>query len=88
MTELEVLDRDICGLKELLRVAWKELASSALTPHERREARNRITLCSAELRRNLQALEAERVSLRKRSLAQQGGHSAGKPKLRLLQEGY
>jgi hypothetical protein len=88
MTELEVLDRDICGLKELLRVAWKELASSALTPHERREARNRITLCSAELRRNLQVLEAERVSLRKRSLEQQGGHSASKPKLRLLQEGY
>ena len=88
MAELEVLDRDIRGLKELLRVAWKELASPALTPHERREARNRITLCSAELRRNLQALEAERASSRKQSLEQQGGPSASKPKLRLLQEGY
>jgi hypothetical protein len=88
MTELEVLDRDICGLKELLRVAWKELASPALTPHERREARNRITLCSAELRRNLQTLEAERTSLRKRSQEDQGGHVPSKPQLRLLQDGY
>jgi hypothetical protein len=88
MTGLEVLDRDIRGLKELLRVAWKELASSSLTPHERREARNRITLCSAELRRNLQALEAERASLRKQAPEGQGGRSASKPQLRLLQEGY
>jgi hypothetical protein len=88
MTGLEVLDRDIRGLKELLRVAWKELASSSLTPHERREARNRITLCSGELRRNLQALEAERASSRKQALEQQGGRSASKPQLRLLQEGY
>jgi hypothetical protein len=86
MTELEVLDRDIRGLKELLRVAWKELASPALTPHERREARNRITLCSAELRRNLEALEAERASLRKQALERQA--SCSKPQLRLLQEGY
>lgn len=88
MTELEVLDRDIRGLKELIRVAWKELASSSLTPHERREARNRITLCSAELRRNLQALETERANLRKQSLEQQSGHSASKPQLRLLQDVY
>jgi hypothetical protein len=88
MTGLEILDRDIRGLKELLRVAWKELASSALTPHERREARNRITIFSAELRCNLQALESERTSSRKQALEQQGGRSASKPKLRLLQEGY
>jgi hypothetical protein len=88
MTELEVIDRDIGGLKELLRVAWKELASPALTPHARREARNRVTLCSAELRRNLQALEAERANLRKQSLEQQGVPIPDKPKLRLLQDGY
>jgi hypothetical protein len=88
MTELEVLDRDIGGLKELLRVAWQELSSSSLTPHERREARNRVTLCSAELRRGLQALEAERATLRKQALEQQGAPTPGKPQLRLLQEGY
>jgi hypothetical protein len=87
MTELDVLDRDISGLKELLRVAWRELASSSLTPHERREARNRITLCSAELRRNIETLEAARGRLRKQSLEQQAGRSAAKPTLRLLQGG-
>jgi hypothetical protein len=88
MTELEVLDRDISGLKELLRVAWQELASSSLTPHERREARNRMTLCSAELRRNLQALEAARSNLRKQALEQQDSRNSSKPQLRLLQAGY
>ena len=87
MTELEVLDRDIGGLKELLRVAWSELASSALTPHERRETRNRITLCSAELRRHLQTLEAERIRLRQQSLEQTSSPSIEKPQLRLLAAG-
>jgi hypothetical protein len=60
MTELEGLDRDISGLKELLRVAWKHLANPLLTPFERREVRNQIKQCSAELRGYLQTLEAER----------------------------
>lgn len=87
MTELEAIDRDISGLKELLRVAWRELASPSLTPRERREARNRITLCSTELRRHIQTLEAERCRLRQQSLEQQPGRSFGKPQLRLLQGG-
>jgi hypothetical protein len=57
MTELKVLDRDISGLKELLRVAWKHLANPLLTPFERREVRNEIKHSSAELRRYLQSLE-------------------------------
>ena len=60
MTELEGLGRDISGLKELLRVAWKHLANPLLTPFERREVRNQIKQCSAELRGYLQTLEAER----------------------------
>jgi hypothetical protein len=40
MTELEVLDRDVISLKELLRLAWSDLA--LLTLFERREARNHI----------------------------------------------
>ncbi len=50
MTELEGLDRDISGLKELLRVAWKHLANPLLAPFERREVRNQIKQCSSELR--------------------------------------
>jgi hypothetical protein len=86
MTELEILDRDIRGLKELLRVAWKELASSALTPHERREARNRITLCSAELRRHIEQAEAHKVP--KQPSEEPNRASVAKPQLRLLPDGY
>lgn len=86
MTELEILDRDIRGLKELLRVAWKELASPALTPHERREARNRITLCSTELRRHLEQAEARRTG--KQVSEEPAPPNLVKPKLRLLPEGF
>jgi hypothetical protein len=60
MTELEILARNIHALKELLRVAWKDLANPSLTSFERREARNQINEYSAELRRHLQLIEAER----------------------------
>jgi hypothetical protein len=86
MTELEILDRDIRSMKELLRVAWMELASPLLTPHERREARNRITLCSAELRRHLEQAEARKV--RKQPSEERGRPGLVKPQLRLLPEGY
>jgi hypothetical protein len=61
MTELEVLARNIHGLKELLRVAWRDLANPLLTPFDRREARNHVNQYSAELRRYLQLIEAERT---------------------------
>jgi hypothetical protein len=87
MTELEVLDRDINGLKELLRVAWSDLANPLLTPFERREARNQIKQCSAELRRYLQKLEVERQAFRKQFLKEQGGRSFSEPQFRLLRGG-
>jgi hypothetical protein len=77
MTELDVLDRDIGRLRELLRVAWRHLTNPQLTPFERREARDAIKQCSAELREYLLAIEAERAS-RKQSL-EQGGRSSTKP---------
>jgi hypothetical protein len=65
MTELEILTRNVHGLKELLRVAWRDLANPLLTLFERREARNQINQYSAELRRHLQLIEAERSRSRK-----------------------
>jgi hypothetical protein len=85
MTELEALDREISGLKELLRVAWKDLANPSLTPFERREARNQIHQYSTELRRYLEALDEKRRGSRKPSPEQPGGCS--KPKFRLLSDG-
>jgi hypothetical protein len=86
MTELEILDRDIRGLKDLIQVAWTELASPFLTPHERREARNRLTIYSAELRRHLD--DAEQRHFRKPAAQAPGGRARAKPRLRLLPEGY
>ena len=87
MTELDVLARDIHGLKELLRVAWKDLASQLLTPFERREARNQIDRYSVDLRRHLQLIEAERSRIRKQSLTENAGRGFREPKFRILAGG-
>jgi hypothetical protein len=86
MTELEVLDRDIRTLKELIRIAWMQLGNSSLTPYERREARNRITLCSGDLRRRMK--DAELRSQPKQSPEEPNEQGRVKPQLRLLPEGY
>jgi hypothetical protein len=74
--------RTIDGLKELLRVAWSKLADPLLTPFDRREARNQVRQYEAEMRRYLQAIEADRV--KERSLAQHAEPVLKKPSLRLL----
>jgi hypothetical protein len=86
MAELEAIDRDIRSLKELIRVAWMQLANPSLTPYERREARNRIMVCSDELRRHLKDTELSNQS--KRSPEEPGDRGRAKPQLRLLPEGY
>jgi hypothetical protein len=83
MTELEVLDRNTQGLKELLRIAWRDLANPALTPFERREARNQINQYGAELRRHLQLIEAERNRMQEQRAAS-AAQGAGKPSFRIL----
>lgn len=83
MAELDVLDTTISGLKELLRVAWKNLSNPMLTSFERREALNLIQIHSAELRRYLLVMEAKRTRSRKQ-LLEETGRGREKPKLRLL----
>jgi hypothetical protein len=84
MAELDSLDRTISGLKELLRIAWKDLANPALTPRERRVALNQVQIQSAELRRHLLVMEARRTRLRKQLLDEYTSQGIGKPKLRFL----
>jgi hypothetical protein len=81
MTELEVLDSNILGLKKLLTVTWTDLANPSLPPFEHREARNQIKQYSVELRRYLQLKEAERRRPRNQFLV---GHVFGKPTLQIL----
>ena len=84
MTELEVLNSNIHGLKQLLRVAWRDLANPSLPPFERQEARNQAKQYSFELRRYLKLIDAERSRLRNQSLVQRAGHSFDRPKFRIL----
>jgi hypothetical protein len=64
MTEADALSRDIKALKELLKIAWRDLATRSFTPYEYREKRNEMDRCAAELRGLLTALEAERQRAR------------------------
>jgi chromosome segregation ATPase len=83
MTEIEVLDRDIQGLKQLLHLAWEDLANKSFTPYEYREKRNEMDRCAAELRDSLKAIEAERQRAREQ-VQERGTLQARKVSLRLL----
>jgi hypothetical protein len=66
MTELEVLERRISEFKRLLDEAWRSLSRSSLTTFERRELRNDMKRCGAELQRCLELVDAERLRARMR----------------------
>jgi hypothetical protein len=66
MTELEVLERRISEFKALLDDAWRSLSRSSLTTFERRELRNEMKRCGAELQRCLELVDAERSRARTR----------------------
>jgi hypothetical protein len=82
MTDANVLDCKIYELKEVQRVAWRQLADPSLTTFERREARNQIRLSNSELRQYLQMI-SERLRFRVRSAEEVAG-GFGRPDLRLL----
>jgi hypothetical protein len=64
MTELEILERRISEFKALLDDAWRSLSRSSLTTFERRELRNEMKRCGAELQRCLELVDAERSRAR------------------------
>lgn len=82
MTDPDVLDYRIHELKELQRIAWRQLADCSLTTFERREVRNQIRQSNGELRQYLQMM-SERVRFRVRPTEQAAG-GFGKPDFRLL----
>ena len=55
MTQPEVLDQDIRALQARLRAAWQQLGDPSLTAFTRRELRNQMKQCTADLRAQLQA---------------------------------
>ncbi|WGS17257.1 MULTISPECIES: hypothetical protein [unclassified Bradyrhizobium] len=55
MTQPEALDQNIRALQEWLRSAWMQLGDPSLTAFSRRELRNQMKQCGADLRMHLQA---------------------------------
>jgi hypothetical protein len=82
MTDANALDRKVNELKEIQRVAWRQLADPSLTTFERREARNQIRLSNNELRQYLEMM-SERLRFRMRSAEEIAG-GFERPNLRLL----
>ena len=79
MTQPELLDADIRALQQWLRDAWQQLGDPSLTTFSRRELRNQMKQCSADLRARLQ-MAAEQQS----DPVQQPVPPYSRPELRIL----
>jgi hypothetical protein len=79
MDQPEILDSDIRAMQQWLRAAWEQLADPSLTTFSRRELRNQMKQCNADLRARLQkAAEQQSAPL------QQPIPTYTKPELRIL----
>ena len=79
MNQPEILDSDIRALQQWLRAAWQQLGDPSLTTFTRRELRNQMKQCSADLRARLQMV-AEQQS----DPVQQPIPAYSRPELRIL----
>ena len=79
MHQPEILDSDIHALQQWLRAAWQQLGDPSLTIFSRREFRNQMKQCSADLRERLQMV-AEQQS----EPLQQPLPAYSRPELRIL----
>lgn len=50
MNQAEILESDIRALQQWLREAWQQLGNPSLTTFSRRELRNQMRQCNADLR--------------------------------------
>jgi IS5 family transposase len=62
MNEPEILDSDIRALQQWLRTAWKQLGDPSLTAFARRELRNQMKQCSADLRAQLERMAEQQAA--------------------------
>ena len=79
MNQPDILDSDIRALQRWLRAAWQQLGDPSLTTFSRRELRNQMKQCSADLRARLQMM-AEQQS----GPIQQPPPVYSRPELRIL----
>ena len=76
----DIRDRDIRALQEWLRSAWRQLGDPTLTAFTRRELRNQMKQCSADLKAHLERVEA----LQQPPPARDFNRPFGRPDLRIL----
>jgi hypothetical protein len=79
MDQPAIVDQEIRALQEWLRSAWKQLGDPSLTTFSRRELRNQMKQCSADLRSHLQL-----VATRQAPPVEQEARRFSKPDLRIL----
>jgi len=79
MNQPEALDSDIRAMQQWLRAAWQQLSDHSLTTFSRRELRNQMKQCSADLRARLE-MAAEQQS----GPLQQTIPDYARPELRIL----
>ncbi|PDT77274.1 hypothetical protein [Bradyrhizobium sp. C9] len=75
----KILDQNIRELQEWLRNAWQQLADPSLTAFSRRELRNQMRQCHADLRVQLQAASKQMLSQPAGT-----GKTFARPELRIL----
>ena len=61
MSQPEILDSDIRAMQQWLRDAWQQLGDRSLTTFSRRELRNQMKQCSADLRERLQMVAEQQA---------------------------
>ena len=79
MSQPEILDSDIHAMQQWLRAAWLQLGDPHLTTFSRRELRNQMKQCSADLRERLQ-----KVAEQQGEPLQQPVPPYSRPELRIL----
>jgi hypothetical protein len=79
MSQPEILDSDIRAMQQWLRDAWQQLGDRSLTTFSRRELRNQMKQCSADLRERLQMVAEQQAGP-----LQQPVPPYSRPELRIL----
>ena len=79
MNQPAIFDNDIRALQEWLRTAWQQLGDPSLTAFARRQLRNQMKRCSADLRAQL-----ERMAEQQAQPAPLRATNYTKPDLRIL----
>ena len=79
MSQPEILDSDIRAMQQWLRDAWQQLGDRSLTTFSRRELRNQMKQCSADLRERLQMVAQQQAGP-----LQQPVPPYSRPELRIL----